>query len=126
MGATVKRLGADRRSRISSQIMGWALVEISPRSTVGISWRNQFIGNLWGVRSGRLIARDQSPKGLSALDRSVSIISTYCDAEEAAERRFLARHGPRDKYRTPINSPLPICPPWANVPRRNRLQGRGA
>jgi hypothetical protein len=49
MGATtLKRLGADRRDRISSQIMGSGANRNSPRSAVGISWRNQFIGNLWG------------------------------------------------------------------------------
>jgi len=39
--------------------MGWALVGISPDRGVGISWRNQFIGNLWGVSIGVLIPRDQ-------------------------------------------------------------------
>jgi hypothetical protein len=39
--------------------MGWALVGISPDRGVGISWHNQFIGNLWGVSIGVLISRDQ-------------------------------------------------------------------
>jgi hypothetical protein len=39
--------------------MGWALVGISPDRGVGISWLNQFIGNLWGVSIGVLILRDQ-------------------------------------------------------------------
>jgi hypothetical protein len=39
--------------------MGWALVGISPDRGVGISWLNQFIGNLWEVSIGVLIPRDQ-------------------------------------------------------------------
>jgi hypothetical protein len=62
--------------------MGWALVEISPDRVVGVCWVNQFIGNLWGVRSGRLIPGDQLLSVLPALDRSDSMISTYRDDGE--------------------------------------------
>ena len=106
--------------------MGWAQVGISPDRGVRISWRNQFIGNLWGVRSGRLIPGDQVLSVLPALDRSDSTVSTYRDDGAAADRRLLTRHGRRDKYRTPINSPLPFRATWANVTRGNWLQGRRA
>jgi hypothetical protein len=45
--------------------MGWALVGISPDRGVGISWLNQFIGDLWGVSLGLLIRGNQF---LSAAD----------------------------------------------------------
>ena len=106
--------------------MGWAQVGISPDRGVRISWRNQFIGNLWGVRSGRLIPGDQVLSVLPALDLSVSTVSTYRDDGAPADRRLLTRHGRRDKYRTPINSPLPFRATWANVARGNWLQGRRA
>jgi len=106
--------------------MGWGASRNSPRSAPGISWRNQFIGNLWGVRSGRLIPGDQVLSVLPALDRSDSTVSTYRDDGASADRRLLARHGPGDKYRTPINSPLPFRATWANVARGNWLQGRRA
>src|SRR5450830_1750613 len=85
--------------------MGWAQVGIRPRKWDGISWRNQFIGNLWGVRSGRLIPGNQALSVLPALDRSDSTVSTYHDDGAPADRRLLTRHGPRDKYRTPIKLP---------------------
>src|ERR1035437_10588313 len=106
--------------------MGWAQVGISPDRGVRISWRNQFIGNLWGVRSGRLIPGDQVLSVLPAPDRSDSTVSTYRDDGAPADRRLLTRHGRRDKYRTPINSPLPFRATWANVARGNWLHGRRA
>jgi membrane protein YdbS with pleckstrin-like domain len=39
--------------------MGWALVGICPDLAARISWHNQFIGDLWGVRCGVLIAQNQ-------------------------------------------------------------------
>src|SRR5450759_2474213 len=106
--------------------MGCALVGISPRSAPGISWRNQFIGNLWGVRSGRLIPGDQVLSVLATRGLSDSTVKTYRDDGAPADRRLLTRHGRRDKYRTPINSPLPFRATWANVARGNWLQGRRA
>jgi hypothetical protein len=106
--------------------MEWALVGISPDRGVGISWLNQFIGNLWGVRSGRLIARDQVLSVVARRGLSDSTVNTYRDVGAPADRRLLTRHGRRDKYRTPINSPLPFRATWANVARGNWLQGRRA
>src|SRR5450830_1787968 len=106
--------------------MGWALVGISPDRGVGISWLNQFIGNLWGVRSGRLIPGDQVLSVLATRGLSDSTVNTYRDDGAPADRRLLTRHGPRDKYRTPINSPLFFRATWANVARGNWLQGRRA
>jgi hypothetical protein len=63
--------------------MGWALVGISPRSAVGISWRNQFIGNLWGVSIGVLISRDQSFSVLDEYSVSDSRMDTYSDVMES-------------------------------------------
>jgi hypothetical protein len=91
--------------------MGWALVGISADRGVGISWHNQFIGDPWGVRSGRLI---RGNRFLSTTDWhyvSDSTVGTYRDAGAPADRRLLTRHGPRDKYRTPINSPPFFAPP---------------
>jgi hypothetical protein len=39
--------------------MGRALVAICPDLAVGVCWRNQFIGNLWGVSAGVLIPLNQ-------------------------------------------------------------------
>src|SRR5450756_308826 len=99
--------------------MGWGASRISPDRGVGISWLNQFIGNLWGVRSGRLIPGDQVLSTCRRAARSDSIISTYLDDEGASQRRFLTWHRRPDKYRTPINSPLHSRATRANVARRN-------
>src|SRR5450759_4809548 len=106
--------------------MGCALVGISPRSAPGISWRNQFIGNLWGVRSGRLIPGDQVLSVLATRGLSDSRVNTYRDDGAPADRRLLTRHGRRDKYRTPINSPPFFAPRGPTSREETGFRGRRA